>query len=283
MNASVGAARPRRRRASGISGGWYRRGSGRRRRPGAEQRGNGARPPQLFVKPACHPLNDPRVARANALGEWFAQSVLSLAVSVLAFAVAVWAAITARSQLRLQQDTAGGSGILFAVQRVPWAIFHNDVEHMKFNVIVELFGPAVRYQVALHLERDGRQLEADDPCFRELLSSRKTMSCTDQAIEWEFEQPASAIADLWCICSWVEPREQTIWTRAYAINLAQRDDIYEWRWYRMRELRRRLQERKRRYRPLGKWRLHTDLTPQVGNGPFDLGTPPAEFSEDVSG
>jgi hypothetical protein len=46
---------------------------------------------------------------------------------------------------------------------------------------------------------------------------------------------------MWCILSWVDPRGQAIWTGAYARKLTEPNRLYEWRWYRTRQLRRWMQ------------------------------------------
>jgi len=89
---------------------------------------------------------------------------LTLAVSLLAFVVAVTAAVIAWSQLRLQQDAAGGRGIRFGVISSLVAVV-NGVKTYHFEAIIELHGPGKRHEVALHLERGGRQLEPGRPGF----------------------------------------------------------------------------------------------------------------------
>ena len=121
----------------------------------------------------------------KALCWWLAGKVSSLAISVLALAVAAWAAVTARSQLRIQEDAAGGRGVLFLV-RSPGKTFRNDVETDTYRVTVEVVGPGKLYQVGLHLERDGHQLDEADPAFVRPVT-RKSLDCNDEPIEWDFE------------------------------------------------------------------------------------------------
>jgi hypothetical protein len=197
----------------------------------------------------------------------------------------VTAVVIAWSQLRIQQDDAGGRG--FGFQIVSDVAVINGVKAYHFEAIIELFGPGDRYEVALHLERDGRQLQPGEPGFNMLAGNVKKMSCNDPPLRWPFNVQADVVDDLWCVASWVEPLGDSIWSHAYAMPLRDRDRIYEWHWYRGRVLRRRIEDWCSRHGPdwfrrragrrhaLGRWKLHRDLGPGVGQAPIDFGKPPA--------
>lgn len=199
-------------------------------------------------------------------------------VAVLALVVAGWAAVVARSQLRLQEDASGGRGLSFIVSRL---MHSEDRRHGvltttdSYRVVVELHGPGVMHELALHLERNGRQLDPWEPGFAKHPPIVKRMTSSDERIVWEFDiSPAAASSDLWCVLSWVDPRGEHLWSQAYAVQLTEPDELYEWRYYRTRLLRKHLQRLNARTKPLGRWRAHVNAGVDVGNGPFDLGHAP---------
>jgi hypothetical protein len=184
------------------------------------------------------------------------------------------AASSSWSQYTLERNAAGGRGVMFALRRATWKTVYNGVDVEDFKVKVELFGPGIRHQVALHLERNGRQLESDEIGYVEPLKSLKSMSCDTPPILWDFKIPADAARGLWCILSWVEPSGDALWTYSYARKLMREDDLFEWRWYRTRRIRRWLQALNLRVRPLGRWRRVKVRGVHQGQGSIDGGQAP---------
>ncbi len=92
------------------------------------------------------------------------------------------------------------------------------METKNYQVTVEVVGPGRLYEVGVHLERQGHQLDEADPGFVQPLK-RKSLGCNDEAIDWRFELSLNGAADLWCILSWVDPFGQAVWTGAYARKL----------------------------------------------------------------
>ena len=213
------------------------------------------------------------MANGIAAAGWSAADKWTLTIAVLALAVSVLAAVVARSQYQLERNAAGGRGISFVLRR-PWHIVNNGVHSTKFAINVELFGPGVRHEVALHLERDGRQLDGLEGGYVKPLETRKSMSCDSPEIEWEFELRDDDSRGLWCVLSWVEPDGDALWTHAYARSLQNPDELYEWRYHRTRRCRVRLQEMHLRARPIGQWQPANTRTIHDGQGPIDLGKPP---------
>ena len=85
-----------------------------------------------------------------------------------------------------------------------------------YVVDVELVGPGIRHQMAVHLERDGHALVRGDDGYVEPPATRKAVSCDDPPIEWEFTLKREVAKDVWCVISWVDPPGDEVWTNAYA-------------------------------------------------------------------
>jgi hypothetical protein len=195
-----------------------------------------------------------------------------------ALIVSVWAAIVTHWQLRISRNTSGGRGVMFGVNRRSQFRGNDGTTTNTYRVWVELVGPGVRHQVAVVLQRDGRLLERfEDDAWTETPDTRKSMSCDDDPIDFEFQVDAQAADGVWCLLTWVDPRGSEIWTGAYARQLTSPDKIYEWHWYRSKRFRRWFQHRIRRgqTRTLGVWRIHKGLGIEDGQAPINLGRPPA--------
>lgn len=203
----------------------------------------------------------------------------TIATAMVALSVSVWAAMVTQWQLRISRNTSGGRGVLFSVKRRRRFTDNDGVITNTFRVEVELVGPGVRHQVAVLLERDGRPLDRFGDPWVETEDARKSMSCNDKPIEFEFDVTAQAAEGVWCLLTWVDPRGEEIWTGAYARPLASPDELYEWHWYRSKRFRRWFQHRVRRgqVRPLGKWHPYKGLDIEDGQGPISLWRPPASF------
>jgi hypothetical protein len=195
-------------------------------------------------------------------------------IAVLALAVAGWAAVVARTQLKLQRDSAGGHGIRFDLSRTTHLVVNGDPWVVR-GLHVELHGPGIRYEVAVHLERDGRQIdELDAAWVDDRPTTRKVMTCEDEPIRWDIQMSEANAAGVWCLVSWVEARGDVIFTHAYARNLVDPKRLFVWRWYRLSSARRWLQGLNLRTRPLGRWDRVNARYLDEGQGPFDLGRRP---------
>lgn len=193
---------------------------------------------------------------------------VSIALSSLAVVVAIWAAIVARSQLRLSRDTAGGRAISFALDSATQLV--TDGERMtNFTVRVELYGPGIRHHVELSVLQNGYELRriGDEPL--EAQPIRDVMDCEDGEWRWDFSaRPSSALTDdMWCVLTWIDPRGEAVWTGAFARRLTEPEVLYEWHWHRARELRRRFQHWAHIQRPLGAWRVNPEIGVEPSQGP----------------
>lgn len=193
----------------------------------------------------------------------------ALLVSLLAFVVSGAALVIAWWQLVLQRDAAGGRGILLGVGRYHRTIARRGgVETITddYNVDVELVGNE-RHMVAVHLERDGRQLGPADVGWVESPDVRARMTCESEPIHWRFELSPDDARDLWVVLSWVSPYGDGVRTDAFRRRLdVLVDEIEEWHWFRSYRARRRFEAwgSRRRWawarrwlgkpRRLGEWR-----------------------------
>jgi hypothetical protein len=155
-------------------------------------------------------------------------AVLALVVSAAALLIAWW-------QLLLQRDAAGGRGIIFEVHRpihkearVGGELIVTD----RYFVIVKLVGNDL-HEVAVHLERDGRQLEFGDPGYvDETPETLHRFTCEDEPLTWEFELGPDDARDLWCVLSWVAPYGPAVRTNALRRPLEPPHELERWRWFR---------------------------------------------------
>jgi hypothetical protein len=206
------------------------------------------------------------------------ETVLTQGLAAIAALFSAWAAVTARRQLRHDQDTAGGRGIAFDVATASQAL-RNGKAQANFTVRLELYGPGARYQAELCLVRKGGfyvdslgdHLSRDDAPEGIMKQGWKVLRCTDDPVRWDFSVvPASAVTDeIWCMFSWIDPRGESLWTGAFARRLNDPGVLYEWRWYRTRRLRKWLRRwgatrpKQRpwhrwagKVKPLGRWQVH---------------------------
>ncbi|OJZ75701.1 hypothetical protein BRW65_03970 [Mycobacterium paraffinicum] len=159
----------------------------------------------------------------------------ALLVSVLAFVVSGTAMVIAWWQLVLQRDAAGGRGIIFEVHR---PIHREDrirgelVVSDDYFVLVNLAGNDL-YEVAIHLERDGQQLEFGDAGYLdETPETLRRLTCEDEPLTWEFNLRADDAKDLWCVLSWAAPYGPGLRTDAVRRPLAPPHELERWRWFR---------------------------------------------------
>lgn len=205
--------------------------------------------------------------------------VLSIALAAIAAVFSAWAAWSAQRQLRYDQDAAGGRAIAFDVAVAEQGAFEGK-RRANYTVRLELFGPGKRYEAELCLCRRGgyyvtnlgQEFERDGntPQDGRLKQTWKAMASTDDPVQWDFSvTPASAVTDdIWCLFTWIDPRGEAVWTGAYARRLTNPSVLYEWRWYKTRAIRKRIQrwgaaDRHKQWpwhrfagkpRPLGRWR-----------------------------
>lgn len=208
----------------------------------------------------------------------------ALTVAILAFVVSGAALVIAWWQLVLQRDVAGGRGITFAVGR-----YHRTVTCRRgietitndYHVEVGLVGND-RHMVAVHLERDGRQLGPGDVGWVESPSVLSRMTCDGDPIDWRFELNSEAALDLWIVLTWVSPFRDGVRTEAFRRRLdVLEPDLEQWHWFRSYRMRRWLESwgvrRQWRWarkwlgkpRRLGKWRPYGGRELQPGQSPMD--------------
>jgi hypothetical protein len=159
----------------------------------------------------------------------------ALVVALLAFVVSAAALVIAWWQLVLQRDAAGGRGIIFEVHRP-----HHKVERRggveittdSYWVLVKLVGNDL-HEVAVHLERDGRQLERGNPGLdEETPELLHRLTCEHDPIIWEFELSPDDARDLYCVLSWVAPYGPAVRTNAFRRALSPPHELDEWHWFR---------------------------------------------------
>lgn len=205
-------------------------------------------------------------------------SVLALVVAGAALAIAWW-------QLVLQRDAAGGRGIIFDI-RAPMRKIHersDGTRHITngYRVYVRTVGND-RYEVSVHLERDGRRLDSDE---LESLGIDKPppvlnrWTCDDEPIRWNFDLEPDVAEGLWCVLLWVSPYGEAIRTDGFRRRLGHEPQFEEWHWSRFYRSRRRFESwgARRRWawtrrllgRPqhLGAWRPYLIRELQAGQSP----------------
>ncbi|WP_133177020.1 hypothetical protein [Mycobacteroides abscessus] len=204
---------------------------------------------------------------------------LTVALAAIAAVFSAWAAFSAHRQVRHDQDAAGGRAISFDVAVAEQTVLEGK-RMANYTVRLELFGPGKRYEAELALCRRGGYYvtnlgetfdrHGDTPPAGRLKQAWKVLTSTDDPVQWDFSvTPASAVTDdIWCMFTWIDPRGEAVWTGAYARRLTNPTVLYEWRWYRTRTVRKRIQrwgaaKRRKQWpwhryagkpRPLGKWR-----------------------------
>lgn len=218
-----------------------------------------------------------------------AVEMLTTGLAAIAAAFSAWAALSAHRQVRYDQDSAGGRGISFDVQVDSQPLSDGKIV-ANCLVRLELFGPGKRYQAELSLVRPGgfyvrslgERLERNEAPDGVMKQAWKVLTCTDDPVTLDFSvTPASALDGIWCLFTWIDPRGEEVWTGAFARRMSDPAVLYEWRWYRTRGIRKRIQQwgaasRGRQWvwhrfaakpRPLGKWRVHSEGMLRDRQGP----------------
>ncbi|RFZ15668.1 hypothetical protein DSM43518_00220 [Mycobacterium marinum] len=213
----------------------------------------------------------------------------ALMVAVLAFVVSGSALVIAWWQLVLQRDAAGGRGVIFDVN-APMRTIHRRRDGTErvtngYRVYVRLVGND-RYEVTVHLERDGRPIEPSDLGIKDKpppVLHRWTSE--DDPIRWNFDLDPAVAEDLWCVLSWVSPFGEGIRTDAYRRRLGHNPQFEQWHWFRFFGPRRRIETWASRNgptwfrrwvgkaRPLGEWRPHRMRALQPGQSPLSSAPP----------
>lgn len=205
----------------------------------------------------------------------------ALVVAVLAFMVSAAALVIAWWQLVLQRDAAGGRGMIFDVRSTHRTVARQGgVETItdEYRVYVKLVGND-RHEVAVHLERNGRQLEPGEPGYPDSLPVVHRMTSESDPIDWRFNLTPGNASDVWCVLSWGEPFGDGIRTAAFRQPLTERA-LEHWRWFRTYRARRRIQSwgSRRRWqwlrrwlgkpRRLGAWRPYLSRDLEPGQSPM---------------
>ncbi|AWT55811.1 hypothetical protein [Mycolicibacterium smegmatis] len=205
----------------------------------------------------------------------------ALTVAVLAFLVSAAALMIAWWQLVLQRHAAGGRGVIFNIN-APMRTVHRTgtterVTH-GYRVFVRLVGND-RYDVAVHLERDGRavvprELDIEDP---PALMHRWT--CEDDPIRWSFDLDPNVAEGLWCVLLWASPFGEGLRTDGFRRRLGDDPQFEQWRWRRGFTARRRFESWASQHGPawfrrwagrprrLGEWRPYRMRELQPGQSP----------------
>jgi hypothetical protein len=199
-----------------------------------------------------------------------------VALNFLLGLVALAALVVAARQLRLQRTTAGGRGLLVSAVRFG----RTDT----YGVEVHIVGPKVWHDLAVHLEKDGREFYPQ-PEMPDRPATRKTMTCESEWIRWDFDLTPEVGEKAWCLVTWVEPYGPNLRTEALAAPL-RGGPLYEWRWrwghlyigqmhlWASQHGPAWFRERFGRPRPQGRWRKYRFADGRLGTGPSDLGHAP---------
>jgi hypothetical protein len=210
-------------------------------------------------------------------GDSIAGTVLNICLALIALAalsVALW-------QLRLQRDAAGGRGVLLHTGRIGLQTVINDnvvIDHYRLEV--EVAGPGTWHELALDLEKNGREFNAPNRPEK-----RSWMSCESTPMVWDLDLRPDDGDNVWCVVTWVEPSGPALRTNAFAIPV--RGGVtYQWKWFPgLRQIgllsdfasehgpgwfRRHVG----RPRPRGRWRRYREAPLRDGNGPLGLGKSP---------
>jgi hypothetical protein len=149
-----------------------------------------------------------------------------VSLNTLLAIVTILALIVAWNQLRLQRDMAGGKGIVINLPRSQVVDETAGIFRYHFDMMLRMVGPAVRHEVSVDLEADGRRFDANTqkPAIRE------SMGCEDDDIVWKFDLNEDDLEKVWLITSWVEARGNNLRTEAIAWRLS-RQETYVWKWY----------------------------------------------------
>jgi hypothetical protein len=208
-------------------------------------------------------------------GDW------TLAVAILALIVSASALLIAWWQLMLQRDEAGGRGMIFEVRSPQRTVTRSgDVESVfdVYHVFVKLVGND-RHEVAVHLERDGRQLESGEAGYVESPAVLHRMTCEGDPIDWRFDLSPDAARDLWVVLTWAGVFGAGVRTDAFRRRLTE-PQFEQWRWFRSYRARRRIQAWASRHRwgwirrwlgkprRLGAWRPYAVRELRPGQSPM---------------
>jgi hypothetical protein len=162
------------------------------------------------------------------------------------------------NQLRTRPDKPGSTGVYIAVDRL--APRRRNLARLQVNL--RMVGPAVRYEVALDLEADGKQFEVSTP----KPATRPSMGCDDEEMSWGFEIPEDELDRVWVIASWIEAKRADLRIAAKARHLST-SETYEWKW-----------SADWRLSGAGHWRKRRTATMPsravAGMGPLELGRAP---------
>jgi hypothetical protein len=155
--------------------------------------------------------------------------------------IALPALAVAWIQWRLQRTSAGGRGLFLGADRTGHQVVREtptgQVITNSYRVEVGIAGPKVWHELAVHLEKDGREFtvpEIPSPFLQAQVSgqpeTRKSMSCDSERIIWDFYLSKEDGEKVWCVVSWAELRGAALRTDALAIAL-RGGPVYKWRWY----------------------------------------------------
>ncbi len=149
-----------------------------------------------------------------------------MSLNTLLGIVTILALIVAWNQLRLQRDMAGGKGVLLELGR--FKRVDESTGGVRFHVSVRLrmVGPALRHEVSVDLEADGRRFDANT----QKPEIRRSMGCEGDDIRWEFDLNEDDLERVWLITTWVEARGNNLLTEAIARRLS-RQESYTWKRY----------------------------------------------------
>lgn len=173
--------------------------------------------------------------------------------------IAVLGLIVSWNRLRARPRAAGTKGVVVHVDQL--APRRRNVARLQANL--RMVGPAVRYEVGLDLEADGRQYEASTP----KPGLRPSMGCDDEEMSWGFEISEEDLDRVWLVASWMEAKGTGLRVAAITRSL-NAPEVYEWKW-----------AADWRLSAVGHWRRRrAPTTPPrfvPGLGPLDLGRAPA--------
>src|SRR5271155_5130055 len=144
-----------------------------------------------MASPAQHP-----VGGAGAHGVGLDDVAAIIVLDVFIGIIAVLGLIAIVNHLRAQPKTAGTRGVVVRVDRL--APRRKNLARLQVNL--RIVGPAVRYDVGLDLEKDGRKFDISTP----KPAIRPSLGCNDEEISWGFEIPEDELDKVWVIASWIE-------------------------------------------------------------------------------
>lgn len=209
----------------------------------------------------------------------------ALLVSVLAFVVSGAALAIAWWQLVLQRDAAGGRGVIFDINAPMRKVLdrRDGTQHITngYRVYVRTVGNE-RYEVSVHLERNGQKLDADELERLGIEAPPPVLSrwsCEDDPIRWNFDLEPEVAEDLSCVLLWVSPYGSGVRPDGFRRRLGREPQFDEWRWRRFYRTRRKFESwgARRRWglarrwlgkpQRLGEWRPYLVRELQAGQGP----------------